>query len=134
MAKKEVFLKKYNFISAFLLICFMHICFASFSYAQNRAVEIRTGKQSDDVYRVVVEVNNKVNWKHFILKSPDRLVIDIPNTNVSSIRNKTQKMPGIKEIRMGNFENTTARFVFELTGQANVVKTLFLSQNFSYNS
>lgn len=126
MAKKGFFLKKYNFISAFLLICFMHICFASFSYAQNRAVEIRTGKQSDDVYRVVVEVNNKVNWKHFILKSPDRLVIDIPNTNVSSIRNKTQKMPGIKEIRMGNFENTTARFVFELTGQANVVKTLFL--------
>ncbi len=94
--------------------------------AQNRALEIRTGRREEQTYRLVIETASEPSWKYFILTGPNRLVVDVANTGISGIENKTQKIGSVSAVRMGVFSGTTARFVLETKNPVRVVKTLTL--------
>lgn len=49
--------------------------------------DIRLGTQSGAAIRVVIDLSEKVNFKIFPLKDPDRVVIDLPST-VFSVKEK----------------------------------------------
>ena len=91
-----------------------------------RAIEIRTGKREGSIYRIVIETNNKTIWKSFILRNPNRLVIDVSDISISGINNKTKKIGGVYAVRLGMFSKNIARFVLEAKYEISIVKTLYL--------
>jgi len=93
---------------------------------QGQAIEIRTGRREGSIYRVVIETNIKTIWKSFILKNPNRLVIDVSDISINGISNRTKKLGGIYAVRVGMFSSNTARFVLETKEEIKIVKTLYL--------
>lgn len=74
--------------------------------------------------RITLESTNKLNYKYFVLHNPNRIVIDITNTNINNVLNSiTQKVqhsdPYIRNIRAGQKDDTTTRIVMELKSNIN---------------
>ncbi|SSY80872.1 N-acetylmuramoyl-L-alanine amidase [Alysiella crassa] len=74
--------------------------------------------------RITLESSDKINYKHFVLSNPSRVVIDIENANLnsvlSSIPQKVQHSdPYIRSIRAGQKDDKTIRMVLELKAAIN---------------
>lgn len=69
--------------------------------------------------RVALESKTPLKYKYFSLNNPDRLVIDIENTNLNSVLKGMGKQvkgndPFLKNMRVGQFDGNTVRVVLEL--------------------
>nr|WP_318383847.1 N-acetylmuramoyl-L-alanine amidase AmiC [uncultured Enterobacter sp.] len=78
--------------------------------------------------RVTVESNRVLKYRQFSLSHPERLVVDIEGVNLNSVLKGVGPQirdddPFIKSARVGQFDPTTVRMVFEL--KQNVTPHLF---------
>lgn len=61
-----------------------------------------------------ITTDSKVKPKAFLISNPDRIVIDLPGTSLKTNTQRQNFGAAVKEIRVGKFENNTARIVVEL--------------------
>ena len=77
-----------------------------------------------DYTRVTLEYEGTLNFKHFLIENPDRLVVDIEgvefNRVLDSLSGKVAADdPNIKLLRAGRFKPGVVRLVMELKGKVN---------------
>ena len=111
-------IKKVLFIYFILLSCL----FAK----QNIVSNIRLSTKGN-IERLVIESDNKINFNAFILKQPDRLVIDLQNTSKDIIAPNFRADKIIDTIRIGKFSELDTRLVFDLNIKSTVHNTFYLS-------
>ena len=75
--------------------------------------DIRLGTQSGSTIRVVIDLSEKVNFKIFPLKDPDRVVIDLPSTTFAIKEKDLPKKDYLNTIRLGITDSKAARVVLE---------------------
>jgi N-acetylmuramoyl-L-alanine amidase len=79
---------------------------------------------ADEYTRVTLEYQNAINFNQFIVKNPERLVLDLEGMELNSV---LQSLPGkiaesdpyIKLIRAGRFKPGVVRLVFDLKTEVN---------------
>jgi len=74
---------------------------------------------AEDYTRVTLENDSKLNVSHFIVKNPDRLVVDIEGVELSpTLKELVAKIqsddPYIKQVRVGQNRPNVVRLVFDL--------------------
>lgn len=92
------------------------LCFVLWGSAQAAQIEqIRLGRQSEKMTRVVVHLNKKADARVFALSSPYRIVIDFNDTVIDKDVLKTPPKPVsfIKDVRVGSPIAGQARLVME---------------------
>lgn len=108
-----------------LLAAFIALCMALLGalpvYANNVKV-LRVGKHENNT-RVVFEFTDKQGLlpkKVFTLQSPDRVVVDFPNTKFMQKLESIELPPGVivQGLRQGQFDNSTVRLVIDLAQPA----------------
>ena len=104
--------------------CIINLANAVESNIQN--IRLNTDK---NIERIVFDLDKKTNFNAFVLKNPNRLVVDFKNTtqNVKAPDVKTDKI--IDSIRVGKFSPTDTRLVFDLNIGAKIIKSFYLSPN-----
>ena len=121
---KEERMKRYTkFLVFFLFIC---MCFcSSWANAMNLVNNIRTGKQADGI-RIVFDGTEKFQYDAFLLGNPNRLVIDLKNTEIKG----NPKVPAnalISNFRVGQLPKEKGkRLVFELKGNVDIKRKFAL--------
>ena len=85
--------------------------------------DMRLGNQTDGA-RIVLDMDNKVNYRVFLLDNPKRAVIDLADTNIQKLytQAKNQVVAGT---RVGKMQGNDKRIVIDLS-RAAVVKKAFL--------
>lgn len=73
--------------------------------------------QENDVSRIIVQLSERVMPKIFMLKQPDRLVIDLKNTALTTQISTPSSHPLISNIRSAPRNQQDLRVVFDLTAQ-----------------
>ncbi|MDR3290503.1 MAG: N-acetylmuramoyl-L-alanine amidase [Rickettsiales bacterium] len=87
-------------------------------------IRLNTGKYTE---RIVIDNSTKINYNPFLLKNPDRLVIDLQSTE-----NYNVKAPSfasnevVDSLRIGKFSNTDSRIVFDLNIKPKSIKDFYL--------
>nr|WP_231371708.1 N-acetylmuramoyl-L-alanine amidase [Oxalobacter paraformigenes] len=81
-------------------------------------VAVRTWP-ADDYTRITLEHEGNIQAKHFMLNNPDRLVVDVAGTELSStLKELISKIqpddPYIQNVRVGQLDPKTVRLVFDL--------------------
>lgn len=115
-------------ISKFLLCMATFICLMPVSSPARaaRVEDIRLGTQSASAVRVVIDLNEKIDFKVFSLKDPVRVVVDLPGTtfSVKSMPGKTDYMTNI---RTGKTGKTGGRLVLEFNRDVVIKKSFMLA-------
>lgn len=111
----------------FSLLAFLFSCIFNLSAFANDAILFRTGIQSGNVSRFVLETSKKPAYSFFYLDNPQRIVIDIKNLDISKVKKEFSKAGFIDEVRFGDFDNDTARIVLDLSSFAKVKKDFVLN-------
>lgn len=77
---------------------------------------------------VRLRMNRAVNYKTFFLQNPDRFVVDLPAAQWALPQALPAQYGGslLRGIRVGQFNPTTTRVVFELGGAASLVGSTFV--------
>ncbi|KXW55744.1 N-acetylmuramoyl-L-alanine amidase [Ferrovum sp. PN-J185] len=102
------------------LILFLVSCWIpSFVFAQEITVAAARIWPAEDYTRVTLESKNAIEAKFFTVANPDRLVLDLSQVNdLKILRSLSEHLsatdPYIKAIRIGHFNPTTVRVVFDL--------------------
>ena len=86
-------------------------------------VAVRTWP-ADDYTRITLEHDGNVHARHFMLNNPDRLVVDVEGTELSStLKELISKIqpddPYIQNVRVGQLDPKTVRLVFDLKAAVN---------------
>ncbi len=87
--------------------------------------DIRLGTQSGPTIRVVVDLSEKVDFKIFPLKNPDRVVVDLPSTTFAVKEKDLPKKDYLNDIRLGATESKAARIVLEFN-RGIIIKRSFI--------
>lgn len=97
----------------FLLLNILLIFPAWASAAKLTDIHVATNAISKNL---VLEVDNNINYRWFVLKNPDRLVIDLDNTKLL-VKLNTINFAGtpIRAVRAGTSKTQALRLVFELS-------------------
>lgn len=79
---------------------------------------------ADDYTRITLEHDGNVHAKHFLLTSPDRLVVDVDGTELNAtLKELISKIqpddPYIQQVRVGQLNPKTVRLVFDLKTAVN---------------
>lgn len=91
------------------------------AFAKNTIKDVRTGQQTDGV-RIVLDGTEDFDYDAFLLDSPNRLVIDLKDTQISGSP-KIGKNKLISDFRIGNQNKISGkRLVFELNNNVNIKK------------
>lgn len=91
------------------------------AWAKNTIKDVRTGQQVDGV-RIVLDGTEDFEYDAFLLDSPNRLVIDLKDTQISGTP-KISKNKLISDFRIGNQSKINGkRLVFELNNNVNIKK------------
>ena len=91
------------------------------AWAKNTIKDVRTGQQVDGI-RIVLDGTDDFDYDAFLLDSPNRLVIDLKNTQISGSP-KIAKNKLISDFRIGNQPKINGkRLVFELNNNVNIKK------------
>ncbi|HEX3000216.1 MAG TPA: N-acetylmuramoyl-L-alanine amidase [Armatimonadota bacterium] len=81
--------------------------------------DVRVERVDDDGSRVIVHTNGNPHGKLITLSRPRRLVLDIPGaTQLAQPPQVAPETPHIREVRLGQFSDDTARVVIELADNA----------------
>ncbi len=104
----------------FLLLPASTIFSVSYSnlVSANEVIAVRVWP-SEDYTRITVETNNLLQASHILLQDPYRLVIDIPDLQLSpQLKELLNKVlpdnPHISKVRVGQFTENSIRIVFDL--------------------
>lgn len=117
----------FRFSKNLLLFClFTFILSVQTASALNNILDIRASKNDENV-RFVLETSEKPVYKSFILKNPNRLVIDLKSgKNLANIANfKFQN--AIKSVRINNSNSKNLRAVLDLYGNGKIIRSFNLS-------
>ena len=80
--------------------------------------DIRLGTDVAET-RAVIEFDAPLAYKVFFLASPPRLVVDVQGLQRSDAFRPSQTRQGlVRNVRLGQFSDTTVRIVFDLTQTA----------------
>ena len=117
-------MKLFKIFCFLFFFCIINLANAVESNIQN--IRLNTDK---NIERIVFDLDKKTNFNAFVLKNPNRLVVDFKNTtqNVKAPDVKTDKI--IDSIRVGKFSPTDTRLVFDLNIGAKIIKSFYLSPN-----
>ncbi len=116
MTFKKIFL--------YVLLCFFYCCQVCASSVKDiRFANFETG----DV-RIVVETDERTDFKYKLLTSPARLIFDVENLTVpQKIKNKSySENPLIKGVRFGSHAGNITRVVFDLTQDTGITREFIL--------
>lgn len=102
----------------FLILLFF--TFALSANASNNAIVFRTGIQSGNVSRFVLETSHNPTYNIFYLANPTRIVIDVDDLNISKVIKESFKSGFISNVRISMFDKSTARIVLDLENFAKV--------------
>lgn len=74
---------------------------------------------AQDYTRITIESNREIQYTQFVIKNPDRLVIDLEQVDINDVLNSlTNKIgnedPYIKSVRVGRFKPGIVRLVLDL--------------------
>ncbi len=94
--------------------------------AKNTAVVVRTGIQPMNVSRFVLEMTEDTSYKILYLDNPKRIVVDIPDVDVSKVKKESLKSGFISDVRIGKLDTKTSRVVLDLSTPAVVKKDFIL--------
>lgn len=95
------------------------------AWAKNTIKDVRTGQQVDGI-RIVLDGTDDFDYDAFLLDSPNRLVIDLKNTQISGSP-KIAKNKLISDFRIGNQTKINGkRLVFELNNNVNIKKKFII--------
>lgn len=84
--------------------------------------------------RIVFDADSKLDYKVFLLSEPERLVVDLKNTDIDKrLENLTDKNTLISGARIGSVGVDGARVVFDLRQPAIVKKVLLLPPQSSFS-
>ncbi|MCH9853604.1 MAG: N-acetylmuramoyl-L-alanine amidase [Alphaproteobacteria bacterium] len=84
--------------------------------------DIRVGKQQDAT-RFVIELNQEVPFNIFILNTPERLVIDIPNSKLQPRSTPVLAGTVIERYRTGLYKEGIVRIVLDLNAAVQLVRS-----------
>lgn len=88
---------------------------------------IRVANHADNVMRLVIDLSEKSGYKVFTLKNPERLVIDIENTDFAEDLNpQLANINYLNKLRFGKMENGVGRIVAEVDFPPEVKKDFIL--------
>lgn len=115
-----------RYIKFLVTFLFFYFCFGVFSaHALNVVSNIRTGQQTDGI-RIVFDGTEKFQYDAFLLGNPNRLVIDLKNTEIKG----NPKVPTnaiISGFRIGKLSKGVGqRLVFELRGNTDIKRKFAL--------
>lgn len=107
----------------FLAVTFCLI--ANIAWAANVIKDIRIGQQQDGI-RIVLDGTQKFQYDVFLLDSPNRLVLDIKDSQISD-KTKVSNNQIISGFRTGNLaDGKGKRLVFNLKNNATIKKNFIL--------
>ena len=87
--------------------------FADVAHSKSILKDVRIN-QSDDETRLVIDLTEKVKYKLFTLNRPDRIVIDLYQTDLAKgLKTKIKKSGLVNEIRIAKNNATRVRMVIE---------------------
>ena len=87
--------------------------FADVAHSKSILKDVRMN-QSDDETRLVIDLTEKVKYKLFTLNRPDRIVIDLYQTDLAKgLKTKIKKSGLVNEIRIARNNATRVRMVIE---------------------
>ncbi|MDP6146460.1 MAG: N-acetylmuramoyl-L-alanine amidase [Gammaproteobacteria bacterium] len=87
--------------------------FADVAHSKSILKDVRIN-QSDDETRLVIDLTEKVKYKLFTLNRPDRIVIDLYQTDLAKgLKTKIKKSGLVNEIRIARNNATRVRMVIE---------------------
>lgn len=95
-------------------------------FAKNKGITLRTGIQPMNISRFVMEMSEDTTYKILYLDNPKRVVIDIPEMDVSNVLKDSLKSGFISDVRVGNLDPKTARVVLDLSSYARVKNSFVL--------
>ncbi len=87
--------------------------------------DIRTGVHTE-LTRLVLDVDNKIDYQIFVLDNPYRIVIDLPEVAWQLKKVNTQYRGLIRGMRYGLFEAGTSRIVIDTVGPVMVHRSFLL--------
>ncbi len=109
-----------------LFIFFGLFIFPRVSFAKNKGINLRTGIQPMNISRFVMEMTEDTTFKILYLDNPKRVVIDIPNIDVSGVTKEALKSGFISDVRIGQLDKVTSRVVLDLSSPAKVKNSFVL--------
>ena len=99
--------------TSILIIAIMIFSFANAAESKSVLKDVRIS-QSDNETRLVLDLTEKVKYKLFTLNRPDRIVIDLYETNLQKgLKTKIKKSGLINEIRIARNNSRRIRMVIE---------------------
>ena len=84
----------------------------------------RIGEQTNNTTRFVMDVSKTVDFKIFMLKNPDRVVVDFPYMEWDLTKENGKGL--IKSFRFARFNQNTSRLVLDLTNSVKIDDAIIL--------
>ena len=109
-----------------LFFCLSFVLLSNIGLAKNTAVVVRTGIQPMNISRFVLEMTEDTSYKILYLDNPKRIVVDIPDVDVSKVKKESLKSGFISDVRIGKLDTKTSRVVLDLSTPAVVKKDFIL--------
>ena len=114
-----------NKIAVRILICVQFLLmFTQFAFASTNIKEMRVGNQTSGA-RIVFDMDADISYRAFLLTEPQRLVIDLDDSNINNIFTKV-KNNTISKARVGKLDGNNKRIVLDLAQPAIIKKAFVL--------
>ena len=113
----KIFLRGVWFCAALVLLFIEHIGVAN---AVTVVQDMRIGNQPEGA-RVVFDMNQSVNYRVFLLDSPQRVVVDLADSNIYNLYTKAKNQV-VAGTRVGKMQGNDKRVVMDLARPATVTK------------
>lgn len=78
------------------------------------AARLESWKFDPNRNQLNITTDSEIKPRAFLINNPDRIVIDLPGTSFQKNTQRRNFGTAVREIRIGKFENNTARIVIEL--------------------
>ena len=119
---KSSLLAFYSLSVAVLICSFLQIGDANAAIIKN----LRIGQGSGS-FRLVFDADSKFNYKAFLLSEPRRLVVDVYDSDVSSVvENYRDKTNLVSHIRVGSIDGVSKRIAMDLQQPVVITKAFML--------
>ncbi len=112
----------------FVLFVALLMLFVSMSCGSALALEVKKVRFGlhETTTRLVLEMDEKVDYQAFVLGDPYRMVIDLPDFSWKAGDVGPQKMAGVLAVRYGNLKPGVSRIVFDLNRAVSIQKVFML--------
>jgi N-acetylmuramoyl-L-alanine amidase len=115
-----------KFLKSLIFVCVFFLNINNvFALQKAKILNLRT-QNFQDYIRFVIDLSQKPTYKTLTLSSPERVVIDINNTDHNIIKSDFEAGETIDSIRTGRFSNGV-RIVLDINTKAKIIKDFILS-------